>query len=856
MHDTAMASFALCERTGYDHDDYPLVAGVPIARGVIRDPSAIAVRSSAGARIDASTEAAARWADGSVKWLLLTAPRLTIGGGTRDTLTLEAAEPRERSGDHGSATVEVTEANGGRHIDTGRLRFTIQSSGPLVPSIESRIDGTWRDRGRNLDSTVSIMRSGNERRYSAGAGPRQVEIESASPYRVVVAVRGTHASEDGATFGPYILRFECLAGSPQLRLTHSLVFDGDPETDRLGASEICFEAKVGEEQAFAFGGDEGRENRFPRQRAHFTPDFRFAELYQDSVTHWRLERWVNLDNRAVFCDEGQHCDGWMELSGSDGRVAVAVREGWQNHPKSWFADADSGEIRIGLYARRAEPLNLRRYSDQVYNHTYECPSFKQMKQGKEPPYSPEPRKAEFNAHGFRKTHSVALLFDEPNPSRATLFYNQPLRLTWPPSYTQETRVVVPAATGLTPDAHRKTCAFLEFLKREMVRSGGTGYLDYFDLPLGFDLASQRWLHDYGGLGYINNEGMPNLGFWHVWLLTGRHDALEMGAAMARHNIDIDSVHLGQFAGKGCRHNVTHWADQNREPRISQPQGTRFYGYISGDRSYLDMVPLMLDLWRRDYAEPRPMSTYGYVPSCISSLLTADEAGIEDCSAWLAQCADALAAGIDQRGVMTSAFLCDATRQRLEPVLDAKPESNLLMCHFGGMQTFMELAERYDHQPLRDALVRHAYYQSLPRAERVAVESGHDWKEITSIQQDSINTFSSLDLLGYAYQQTGDDHFRDALKHLHGQLMVRLEVHDETRYGKPGASTREVPVGHVYPDVPQERLDIRRKHFPLFDFDVTIQHKLMAFWMQKLQGAGVLGVLDDAAQPQNPTNPTV
>jgi hypothetical protein len=846
MADLKIATLLVKEETGYDHDGYPMVTGVPFAQGRVYDPDTLVLRDGRNRAVDAGAETTARWADGSIKWALLTAPRLELKEGAKEEFTLALRGSQRRPNKNTSRGVRTRVLAGGIHVDTGRLRFTVGKDGPLVTTFESRVNGRWQRRAADLDDTVCIARNGERITYLASASPREVEIEGASSHRVVIAVRGTHAAEDGTTFGPYILRFECLAGSPQLRMTHSLVFDGDPETDRLCASELVLRADVGGAPAFAFGADKGLENRFPRQRAHFTADFRFAELCQDSVTHWRLERWVNLGNRAVFCAEGVHCDGWMELSGSRGRVAAAVREGWQNHPKSLFIDAETGLMRIGLYARRSEPLNLRRYSDLVYNHTYESPSFIQMKQGQKPPYTPTPRKPEYNAYGIRKTHNVALMFDEPDPSRAVLHYNKPLRLAWSPSYTKKTGVVVPAGIRLTPRALKTTNAFLDFLGKEMLRSGGTGYIDYFDLPHSFDVTTQRWLHDYGGLGYLNNEGMPTLGLWQAYLLTGRRDALEMGAAMARHNNDIDSIHLGKFAGKGCRHNVTHWACQDREPRISQPLASRFYYYITGDRSYMDMVPLMLDLWRRDFAQPAPMSEYGYVPALISSLLTAEESGVEDCEAWLRQCADAVAAGIDERGVLVGRFLCDATHRRLEPKPGSPPGSNLMFSMFGALHIFAELADRYDHQPLRDALVRYARYQAQPRPRRLAVEAPHEWKakHLVSIQQDSINTFRSIDLYAYAYEQTGDARFRRVLRHLKGELMVKLEEHDETRYDKLGASTRLVIVGHIYPDVPKARLEQHRKLFPLFDIDALLQHNVLALWLQKLQGAAILGVLAD------------
>ena len=846
MSRDSLTQLSLHEHTGFAHDGYPMVTGVPVPAGCVRDPASLVLRDERGQAMHASAEATARWADGSVKWALFTAPRMHLAGGATRQLALTTSESETSSPDATQRVVVLRQVADGLAVDTGRLRFTIHETGALVSTFESRVDGQWHTRGHALEDQVQVQHHDVTSTYHASAAPRRIEIESSTPMRAVIAVRGTHADEDGATFGPYTLRFECLADSPQLRMTHSLVFDGDPETDHLRASELTLQAVTGGDQHFAFGGDGGAESRFPRQRADFAPDFRYAELFQDSVSHWRLERWVDPANRAVFCAEGRQCDGWMELSGAAGRLAAAVGECWQNHPKSLFADSGTGLMRLGLYARRAEALNLRRYSDLVYNHTYECPSFKKFKDGEPEPWLPLPRDPAFNAHGIRKTHHMALMFDEPNPSRATLFYNRPLRLTWPASYTQRTAIAAPAGAGLQGQARAQTDAFLDLMQREMVRCGGTGYIDYFDLPHGFDVEAQRWFHDYGGFGYVNNECMPVLGFWHAWLLTGRPEALSMGMAMARHNSDIDSFYLGPHAGAGARHNVTHWADQDREARVSQPLGKRFYYYISGDRSFLDLVEVMLEMWQRQCAEPKLMETHANLPSLIITLLTVDEAGLADCDDWLRQCADALVRGIDERGTFKARYWIDATNRRIDPDPDAMPHSHLMFQMFGGAQTFAELAERYDHQPLRDALVRMARYQAQARAHRLAAEQGSDWKQSVATQDDSVNVYGSLDLFGYAYQLTGEHVFVDALQALGGRLPVYLTRQSETRYGQPNAAERLVPIGYAYPDLNAGRLEMHKKLYPLFPVDERLQTVRIAMWLHKLHGASVLGLLADAS----------
>ena len=793
-----------------------IVSGVPLPKGVVSDGPCTAVRDGSGARLPSQADILARWADGSAKWALLTLPRFSLGAGGTKRLSLGTGRPARRKG------MSVTATTAGVRVDNGGFRFTIARTGPLVRRFDVKSGKEWRVRGTALDLLLGVERDGRLTRYLASRRARTVEIESSGPLRSVICVRGVHGAENGrGRFGPYVLRLEVRAAARQLRLTHSFVYDGDPERDRVRCCELLLTARVGSDRCFAFGGDGGREVRFARQRAPFCPDFRFAELFQDSATHWRIRRWVDRDRRDVFCAEGMQCDGWAELLGTDGRVTVAVREPWQNHPKSLSIDAAEGILRIGLYPGQAEPLDLSRYSDHSYPWTYEHPSFRCKA-----PVEVDKAKG---AHGIRKTHDVCLAFDEPNPSAAALALNRPLLLEWAPSYTARTRVVVPAARK--PDAGwlGRVNAFIDFLAAEMVPSGATGFLDYLDLPHGFNVEEGRWYHDFGGWGYINDEAMPCLGLWHTYLLTGRREAYDLARAMARHNGDIDSYVLGKWAGYGSRHNVNHWGDTCKDRRVSQPIGKRFLYYLAGDRSVADLAAVIFDSFRREARSPRPFNMTCDVPSLVATMLFLEETGLRGCERWLRAVADAIAASVDERGCMRAFMLLDSRRESARAVDGNSVISFMMFSCFGGAQAFAELAERYDHAGLRSALVRFARYQMRPAAERQACEGGQ------AACPDTQNAFRALDLLAYAAAVSGDSAFRAYARRHGGYVAVRLEERADTRYGDSDGGTRVVPVSVAPPDASSTTRLRWRHHYPLFPRSSHGQLFKMAVYMHKLQG---------------------
>jgi hypothetical protein len=79
----------------------------------------------------------------------------------------------------------------------------------------------------------------------------------------------------------------------------------------------------------------------------------------------------------------------------------------------------------------------------------------------------------------------------------------------------------------------------------------------------------------------------------------------MAEAMTRHTNEVDSYHLGRFAGLGSRHNVRHWGCGAKEARISQAAYRRFYYYLTTDERAGDIMREVINV---DYkvAEYDPM----------------------------------------------------------------------------------------------------------------------------------------------------------------------------------------------------------------------------------------------------------
>ena len=142
MKEHRITTLTVLETRAIERRNDPLVWGVPLAQGVVREPGSLVLREMAtGRRMTMQAEATARWPDGSVKWALVTLPTVTLGARKRMRLELRAASGAKsaagakpsKSSKAPRAAVTVHEREDGTHIDTGRLRFVVARQGSVIP---------------------------------------------------------------------------------------------------------------------------------------------------------------------------------------------------------------------------------------------------------------------------------------------------------------------------------------------------------------------------------------------------------------------------------------------------------------------------------------------------------------------------------------------------------------------------------------------------------------------------------------------------------------------------------------------------------------------------------------------------
>ena len=153
--------------------------------------------------------------------------------------------------------------------------------------------------------------------------------------------------------------------------------------------------------------------------------------------------------------------------------------------------------------------------------------------------------------------------------------------------------------------------YLDFYQKAIEENKWYGFWNYGDMMHAYDEERHSWRYDIGGYAWDNTELATPEWLWYSFLRTGRKEVWRMAEAMTRHNSEVDTYHIGDLAGLGSRHNVSHWGCGAKEARISQAAFNRFYYYLTTDERTGDLMTEVKDADQKLYtldpmrlAEPR------------------------------------------------------------------------------------------------------------------------------------------------------------------------------------------------------------------------------------------------------------
>ena len=622
--------------------------GVPWPKGRLQKTDTLALTTADGHAIPLQTWPLAYWPDGSIKWSgqAIAAPdaptgplQLAVGPATAPALPLKVSET--------PAAIE---------IDTGAVRARLPKKG------SSLIEALYVD-GRKVAQNGRLIAQLEDRSQEASAHIVREEdfvsridsavVEQSGPVRAVVKITGMHQAEAGErAWLPFTVRLYFYAGSPAIRLVHSFIFDGDDAKDFIKGLGLSFQVPFREElqnRHMRFVGDgsgvwtqpvrmlpgyrpqAGRGvadlyaanlggQRVPnlaafdertRDNLLTVPVWGAAKLTQLGPNSFAINKRTKPDSSWLHVTDGHRSLGLAVLGDVSGGLAVGVKDFWQRYPSSLElagGASDFGELKIWLWSPEAGAMDLRHYDDEPHGLSI---NYEDWKPGWATPY------------GIAHTADLTLWALGSIPSDEQLVRmaheaSAPPMLVCAPEYYHALQVfghwsLPDRSTPALDWVESQVQGLVDFYQGQVDQRDWYGFWDFGDIMHNYDFGRHEWRYDVGGWAWANTELMPDMLLWYSFLRTGRADLFRMAEAMTRETSETAVYHIGPFAPLGSRHNVNHWGDGAKQPRISHSGLKEFYYFLTTDERVGDLMHEQLDA-DVTYARLQQFNGSHYVPT--------------------------------------------------------------------------------------------------------------------------------------------------------------------------------------------------------------------------------------------------
>lgn len=641
--------------------DKPVSFGVPFAKGELKDISSL----SLGDGIAADKWVNARWQDGSVKWAGMTAVVPANTNGLRIT-----AGTSSISGYAVGKGLQISDAPGRITISTGKVRAYISKSGNAI--LDSLYLGNTKigDAAR-LVASIQNRPSGGDgdihfTSFESKIG--NVSVERAGNVRAVVKIDGSMSGANRSWL-PFTLRMYFYARSEQIKMVFSFVYDGNQDRDFIHSFGLRFSVPMREEVynrhiAFSCGNggvwsepvqpldgrrdlrhdvpvvgiDGGKQKPEKRKQSAgvnmqvlqmagrripdvntFDEDNRFLlrnwaqwdgyRLSQLSDEGFTIRKRATADSPWIGTYSGHRADGYAFVGDVSGGIGVQLADFWQSYPSSIEienARTPVADVTLWLWSPEAEAMDLRHYDKVVHNL---LASYEDVQDGMSTPY------------GIARTSTLYLIPQSSYPGKQGVAQtaselDADARLMPLPEYLHDKHAfgiwsLPDSSVAARAKVEKRLSQYLSFYEKAIACNHWYGFWSYGDIMHAYDAERHEWRYDVGGFAWDNTELATPDWLWYSFLRTGRSDILHMAEAMTRHNSEVDTYHIGDMAGLGSRHNVSHWGCGAKEARISQAAFNRFYYYLTTDERIGDLMSAVRDadlmLYKIDpmrLAEPR------------------------------------------------------------------------------------------------------------------------------------------------------------------------------------------------------------------------------------------------------------
>jgi len=607
--------------------------GVPFKKGEVSSEGIFTLKDSAGETLPLQQWVLARHRDGSVKWMGFAAafsPDEASGLELSLLPKMSARKARAYALEAQQGGLSAVESGDSIVVDNGVERVVFGRSGSsLIRSIE--MGGTLVATSGRLVCSLEDRSLEDRNILSYKDFESKIEtvtLEKSGPVLAVVKVEGVH-SNGVREWLPFTVRFYIYKGVAPIRMVHSIIYDGEQSEDFISGLGVEFTLPLREEihnRHVSFAGENGglwseaakplsgrRVLRSPSSQnvladqvaGKRTPnqsevdpagqklirdwadwsDYRLEQLTPDGFT---IRKRTNAQSRWIGTAGGNRAEGYVQAGDLTGGLGVSLKNFWQSYPTELEVEGmteSEARLRVWMWSPRGEAMDMRHYDTEGHDLNS---SYEDYQEGMSTPY------------GVARTSELTLVPYSALPTRQeTVATSQTAQsvcqLMATPQYLHDAGAF--GTWGLPdPDGgevknwiEEQINDYIDYYKQSIETSRWYGFWNYGDVMHSYAADRHTWNYDLGGNAWANTELEPDMWLWYAFVRTGREDIFRMASAMTRHTSEVDMYHIGEMAGLGTRHNVSHWGCGAKEARIGQAWWKRFYYYLTTDDRVGDLM---------------------------------------------------------------------------------------------------------------------------------------------------------------------------------------------------------------------------------------------------------------------------
>ncbi len=513
----------------YDRLAEPVSVSIPFSEGKLKDVDLFVVEDD-GEILPSQRRALARWADGSIKWMLVHF-QPDLPGNLSKTVSFRIASGTEGApSPQPEQAVRVSEEAEGLVVDTGPLRFRVPRAG-FLPVQDVVLEGvqTWPAPFAGFQMETDAGAADSSR------GAVELEVEEAGPLRAVILVRGRHLKADGSHFLALRGRITAYAGKAYIEIEHQFLHTLDLEQVTMQGLRLEFA---------------------PARNGTDKPQLALGEgWYRTAIQESDSEVSQTLDTDTMLYQSNEHFidsyygDFWCDWRDARGGLCLSIHQAHQNFPKGLHGHNEG--IACWLYPTGEPPAPV--------------------------------------LQGMAKTHRIQLHFHGPDTplddlSQRSLQFQLPDRPSLPVEWYRENNPWI--ETFFPEDLPRRL--FTDLNNLHDGRPKALGMMHFGDAP---DSGYTNQGRGGGENVWVNNEYDRPHACMLYYALTGQRRALDSALVSARHWLDVDFCHHhpDPLIDGGLRIHTRYHATGRCTPSHEWTEGFLDYYFLTGRRESLDVA---------------------------------------------------------------------------------------------------------------------------------------------------------------------------------------------------------------------------------------------------------------------------